>query len=79
MILSNIVGKRIKELIFKKGYSQYRLMRESGLTTKTIADLINGKTSDVKFNTVWAILNTIGVSWKEFVDSPLFDTENIDN
>lgn len=78
MKIGEAYGSRIRELLYKKHMSSYRLMRLTGINMNTIADLINLKKQDVKSSTIQAILSTIGVSWKEFIDSPLFDPENLD-
>ncbi len=78
MLITEAFGKRTQELLYKHNMSPYRLMRLSGLTLNTVVDLTKSRKPDAKLSTVHAIISTLGVSWKEFVDSPLFDPENLD-
>lgn len=78
MKLAEAVGKRTKELLFQKNITQYRLTKTTCLNEKTISDLIQGKTSDVKFSTVCSIAFALNMSIIEFLNSPLFDKNNID-
>lgn len=73
MYLAQAVGKRVKELIFKKGISQYRLIKDTCLNEKTISDLIKGKNKDVKLSTIYLICEVLGMSLNEFFDSNIFD------
>lgn len=78
MKLANAVGKRIKELLFLKNITQYKLAKSSCINFKTLSLLVNEKTEDVKLSTVYLCSQVLGVSLKEFFDSNLFDCENID-
>lgn len=78
MNLGNATGKRIKELLFEKNMTQYKLQKITCLNEKTLRDLINGKTKDVKLSTIFLIANAFEMSISEFVSSPLFDQENIE-
>ena len=78
MNIAQIIGKRIETLLFKNNMTQYRLVKITGLNPKTIADLIKGKTTDVKITTLYSIINALGITMLEFWNSPLFDEENIE-
>lgn len=78
MKLAQAVGKRLKELLFEKGMTQYRLVKVTCLNEKTVSDLIKGKTSDVKLSTIYLIAQALDMSLIEFFDSPLFDKFNIE-
>ena len=78
MKLSEAVGKRTKELLFEKNITQYRLTKITCLNEKTISDLLKGKTSDVKFSTIYLIVEAFNMTLTEFFNSPLFSNENID-
>ena len=78
MKLSEAVGKRTKELLFEKNITQYRLTKITCLNEKTISDLLKGKTSDVKFSTLYLIVEAFNMTLTEFFNSPLFSNENID-
>lgn len=78
MNLGDATGKRIKELLFENNMTQYKLQKITCLNEKTLRDLINGKTKDVKLSTIFLIANAFEMSISEFVSSPLFDQENIE-
>lgn len=77
MKLAEAVGKRTKELLFEKNMTQYRLTKITCLNEKTLSDLLKGKTTDVKFSTIYLIANALEISLIEFFNSPLFNEENI--
>lgn len=77
MKLAEAVGKRTKELLFEKNMTQYRLTKITCLNEKTVSDLLKGKTTDVKFSTIYLIANALEISLIEFFNSPLFNEENI--
>lgn len=78
MNLGQAVGLRTLELLQQKGVSQYRLTRLAGFNDKTIPDLVNGRTNNVKVVTVFRIAEALGVSMSTFMRSPLFNKKNID-
>lgn len=78
MKLAEAVGKRTKELLFEKNITQYRLTKITCLNEKTISDLLKGRTTDVKFSTIYLIVEAFNMSILEFFDSSLFNKENIE-
>ena len=78
MKLAQAVGKRVKELLFKKNITQYRLCKTTCLSEKTIRDLIRNKTSDIKLSTIFLMLDVFEMSLTEFFDSPLFYKKDIE-
>lgn len=73
MKLTEATGKRIEELLKKNGYSQYQLQKKGGIPRSTVSVIISDKVKTVKLDTIYQIAATLGVSLKEFFDSPLFD------
>lgn len=78
MKLAEAVGKRTKELLFEKNMTQYRLTKITCLNEKTVSDLLKGKTTDIKFSTIYLITDALNIKLTEFLNSPLFDKENIE-
>ena len=78
MKLAQAVGMRTKELLFKKNMTQYRLTKITCLNEKTISDLLGGKTTDVKFSTIYLIVGALSITLVEFFNSPLFDNLQIE-
>lgn len=77
MKLAEAVGKRTKELLFERKITQYRLVKITCLNEKTVSDIIKGKTNDIKFSTIYLIASAFNMSLQEFLDSPLFDMNNL--
>lgn len=73
MTIAEAVGKRLKELLFEKGITQYRLVKVTCLNEKTIRDLIRGKTKDVNLLTVYLIADALGMKISEFTNCEYFD------
>ena len=78
MNLAQAVGKRIRQLIESKNITQYRLAKITCLSQNGLSNLLNGKTKDVKFSTIYLTCQFLNVSLEEFVSSPLFTPENIE-
>lgn len=78
MKLAEAVGIRTKELLFEKKITQYRLTKITCLNEKTISDILHARTSDIKFSTIYLISNAFNISLQEFLNSPLFDMDNLD-
>lgn len=78
MKLANAVGKRIKELLFKKKITQYKLAKNTCLNFKTLSSLINEKTTDIKLSTIYLCTQHLNITLTEFFNSPLFSEENIE-
>lgn len=73
MLLIDAVNARIEELCKEQGITKYRLAEKSALNRSLLTMM---KTiSTVKLSTVSAICDGLGISLKEFFDSPLFDPQ----
>lgn len=73
MNIAQAVGCRVKQLLFEKEITQYRLVKQTCLNEKTISDLIKGKTKDVKLSTIMLMCNVFSITLQEFFTSDLFD------
>ena len=49
------------------------VMKEKNIDRTTTSDIAQAKYKSVVINTLYSILQTMGVPLKEFFDSPLFD------
>lgn len=78
MKLAEAVGIRTKELLFEKGITQYRLTKITCLNEKTISDILHSRTSDIKFSTIYLIANAFNISIQEFLNSKIFDMDNLE-
>lgn len=77
MKLAEAVGLRTKELLFKNKITQYRLVKLTCLNEKTISDILKGRTNDIKFSTIYLITSAFNITLQEFLNSPLFDMDNL--
>ena len=78
MNICKAVVQRIRELSDSKNLSLYKLQKDSGVPEGTFLSLIYGNRKGLNLTTLFQLLQTLGVSAKEFFDSPLFDEENLD-
>lgn len=73
MKMVKAIGTRLQEIMNEKEYNYYRIQRDGGVDRSTVADIVQSKYKKVVVNTLYSILQTMGVTMKEFFDSPLFD------
>ena len=70
--IMRITGNRVRELRLKSGRNQDVFAEMIGLSRSYLAGVESGK-RNVTFNTFNKILCGLGVTWKEFFDTPDFD------
>ncbi len=73
MKMVEAIGTRLEEIMKEKDYNYYRIERDGGVDRSTVSDIAQAKYKSVVVNTLYSILQTMGVPLKEFFDSPLFD------
>ncbi len=78
MLLNEAVSRRLGELLAEKGMTQYRLYMRSGVPKSTIGNVINCSYDSVKLRIIHELCQGLGVSIREFFDSPLFDEDNLE-
>jgi len=72
--VNKIYGKRLKELRYKKNFTQEFIANSIDVRTATISDFENGKIT-IKLDVLAAICNIIGITLKEFFS---FDADDLD-
>ena len=77
MQLNEAVSKRIKELCYKNGITQYALSQKSGVPQSTLSTIISCTFPSMKLRIIYEICEGLEISLNEFFNSPLFDRENI--
>ena len=77
MELNEAVSKRISELCKERGLTQYALYKLTGVPQSTISTIINCRFPGMKLRIIYEICDGLGITIKEFFDSPIFDRENI--
>ena len=76
--VNRAVAMRISELLSIKNMTQYRLAVKSGITHSTLKNIMHETVKDNLLSTVILIAGGFDMSVSEFLNSPLFDEENLD-
>ena len=77
MNISQAVALRIVELLKKYNISQYKLEHNACLSHDTIKSIMKGKAKGVNLKTIIAISDGFNMNVSEFLNSPLFDYDNL--
>lgn len=77
MELNEAVSKRISELCKERELTQYALYKLTGVPQSTLSTIINCRFPGMKLRIIYEICDGLGITLKEFFDSPIFDRENI--
>ena len=73
MNISEAVSKRILELCGAGGFTVNAVCNLSGVTQSTVNDIVNGVTYNAGVATLNKLCDGLGISIREFFDSPLFE------
>ncbi len=76
MTISESVSQRLREILFQKQITIYKLSQISGLNKGTITSLLYNRYDSVNLKTVFILLQTLSVPVLQFFDSPLFEDLN---
>ena len=77
MSISQAVAKRIAELLKEKNISQYKLEHNACLSHETIKSIMKGKAKGVNLKTIIVIADGFNMSVSQFLDSELFEYNNL--
>ena len=77
MELSEAIAKRLKELLKEKGCTQYKLSSLTGVPQSTISTIMTKKSRTCKLDTILLLAQGLGVTAKDFFDTPLFDFDSL--
>lgn len=77
MKISQAVALRILELLKIINISQYKLEHNACLSHDTIKSIMKGKAKGVNLKTIIAIADGFNMKVSEFLNSPLFDYDNL--
>ena len=75
--VNHALALRIKELLKEKNMTRYRLAMNSGVTHSTLKNIMNETVNDNLLSTVILIAGGFEMSVSEFLNSPLFDEDNL--
>ncbi len=76
--VSQAVALRISELLKLKNMTQYKLEHEACLSHDTVKSIMKNKAKGVNLKTIIAIADGFQMTASEFLNSPLFNYENLD-
>ena len=77
MKLHEAVGKRILEYCKERDITPNKLWTMSVIIQSTVNSIFSGRSQNPKLATIQYLCDGLGISLKEFFDSPLFD--NLDD
>ena len=78
MNVCQAVAKRINGLLTERKMSQYRLEKNSGIQHGTMNGIMSAKNKGIELNTVIMIAKGFGLSVIEFLDDPVFLSDNLE-
>ena len=78
MTVNDAVATRVSKLLREKNMSQYRLEQESGIQHGSMQCIMNGRNKTVTLSTVMVLAKGFGMSLIEFLDDPIFNSEELD-
>ena len=77
MKLHEAVGRRILEYCNERNITPNKLCTVSGVIQSTVNSIFSGRSQNPKLATIQYLCDGLGITLKEFFDSPLFD--NLDD
>lgn len=73
MKLYDAVLQRLKQIMAEKNASLYTLNKEGGIPKSTLSQVLNRKQNKISLDLLYDILSTMGITFKDFFDDPIFD------
>ncbi len=73
MKLYEAVGKRIVEYCKERGITPNKLCTMSGIIQSTVNSIFSGRSQNPKLSTIQFLCEGLGITLKDFFDSPLFE------
>ena len=73
MKLQEAVAKRILEYCEERKITPNKLCTMSGIIQSTVNSIFSGRSQNPKLGTIQCLCEGLGITLKEFFDSPLFD------
>ncbi|HRF36135.1 MAG TPA: helix-turn-helix transcriptional regulator [Clostridia bacterium] len=75
--VNHALALRIEELLKSKNMTKYRLALNSGITHSTLKNIMHETVKDNLLSTVILIASGFDMTVSEFLDTPLFNEENL--
>lgn len=67
----------ILDILTQKGWSRYKLCKEANMAQSTLSDILNGKNSNPRMDTIQKIADALGVSVNAFFDEESSDEVHV--
>lgn len=77
MNVNHALALRIQELLKEKNMTRYKLALESGVPHSTLKNIMHETITDNLLSTTILIASGFGMTVSKFLDSPLFEEENL--
>ncbi len=68
---------RVNQIMSKKGLSQYKLEKLTGISHSTLTKILNNTTHNTSFKKIVKIINALGYTLSDFFNNDIFKLENI--
>lgn len=78
MTVCQAVAIRIKNLLSERKMTQYRLEQDSGIQHGTMNGIMSAKNRGIELNTVMMIARGFRMTVLEFLDDPIFASEELE-
>ena len=76
MKYTKAIGLRLEELLRERKMTQKALAEKCQISRVTINRTIKGRVKVVTFETLFAVCKVLGISWKDFFNSDIFEILN---
>lgn len=78
MTVCQAVAKRVNRLLTERKMSQYRLEQNSGIQHGTMNSIMSARNKGVELNTVIMIAKGFNMTVIEFLDDPVFASDDLE-
>lgn len=78
MTIGTAITKRLDEYMFSRGITLYRLAKDAEIPIATLQNLYRGHTKSPTLAVVYKICNGLKITVEEFLDSPLFNSPDLE-
>lgn len=78
MKLNEAIGKRILQFCDERNITPNKLCTMSGIIQSTVNSIFSGRSKNPKITTIQCLCEGLGITLKDFFDSPLFERENLE-
>jgi len=76
--LNDVVVERLLFYMNEKNLTQYRLAQLSGIPFPTIKSIMQRRTKGISLKTIILLSNGLNITPSNFLDSPCFNSDNLD-